>query len=73
MQEAHVRMRWAGWRVWVQATLTAKGSGFSKKRSTAIDKAEKVEFINDDDGCAAVVRWRDKARFAHREGLRVTQ
>lgn len=72
-QETPACMSWAGWHEWVQASLTAKGAGFNNNCPTAIGKGTKVEFVEDDDDGAAVIRWRDKTWFTHGERLSVTQ
>jgi len=61
---------WPGWHEWLLASLRPKGARLNKNRPLSIDKGEKVEVIEADDGeGAATIRWRGKIWFTHADRL----
>ena len=69
-QDAPACTSWAGWREWVQASLTEKGAQLNTHCPAYIDKGAKVEVIEADDGAgAATVRWRGKEWVTHADRL----
>ena len=61
---------WAGWHEWLLASLRPKGARLNKNCPLSIDKGEKVEVIEADDGeGAATIRWHGKTWYTHADRL----
>src|SRR5262249_30842477 len=61
---------WAAWHEWLLASLRPKGARLNRNCPLSIDKGEKVEVIEADDGeGAATTRCRGKTWFTHADRL----
>ena len=70
-QDTPACTNWAGWREWVQASLTPKGARPNKFCPSYLRKGSKVEIVEEDAGEGATsVRWQGKVWYTHGDRLK---